>query len=330
MRKFLLVFIMLHLCSLSQSQILRGKILDQMTDSTISFASVYFNGTLSGTLSDKNGCFEMDISKYLSMPITISALGYYSVSLSGFSYDRPLSIYLTPKVFELKEVIVNAKGYAQERRNNIRLFKQQFLGKTFNALKCEIVNMNDITFTWDTYDETLKAFASKPILINNNALGYKITYYLDKFEYCVVTQSLRMIGNYIFREDTSAGKKQSETFERRRRSAYLGSRMHFFRSLWDKELNLNGFSIQNDYGTPALFLEMQKDSSTKYLKYRGDLIINYYQKLRGSVISMMQDSVCFDRQGYFDPLGISWTGEMARQRIADLLPYDYEVKKNHP
>ena len=42
---------------------------------------------------------------------------------------------------------------------------------------------------------------------------------------------------------------------------------------------------------------------------------------------MMQDSVCFDKQGYFDPLGISWTGEMARQRIADLLPYDYSMKK---
>ena len=327
MRKIILIFLILPLCSLCQAQTIRGKILDQLTDSTINFASVYFNGTLSGTLTDKNGYFELDISKYLSMPLTISALGYYSVNLSDFSHDKPLSIYLTRKVFELKEVFVKAKGYAQERRTNIRLFKQQFLGKTLNASKCEIINMNDIVFTYDANDETLKAFSSSPIQIDNKALGYKITYYLDKFEYCVTTQSLIMIGNYIFQENAGADKKQNETFEKRRRSAYLGSRMHFFRSLWEKELDLDGFTIANAYGTPALFLKMQKDSVTKYLKYRGNLVINYFQKSHGTVIYMMQDSVCFDKQGYFDPLGISWTGEMARQRIADLLPYDYSMKK---
>jgi hypothetical protein len=31
--------------------------------------------------------------------------------------------------------------------------------------------------------------------------------------------------------------------------------------------------------------------------------------------------------GYFDPSGISWEGEMARQRIADLLPFEYSLKE---
>jgi len=34
-----------------------------------------------------------------------------------------------------------------------------------------------------------------------------------------------------------------------------------------------------------------------------------------------------NQNGYFDPLGISWSGEMSKQRIADQLPYEYALKK---
>lgn len=327
-KRAIILLLLISFSRLGYSQIIKGRILDQYTDSTINYAAVYFNGTLVGTIADKNGYFELDVSKYISMPLTISALGYYSVNLTNFSSDNVLSIYLTPKVFELKEVVVSAKAYEQARRANIRLFKQQFLGKTFNALRCDITNIQDIILIYDSNSKTLKAFSSKPVLIDNNGLGYKITYYLDKFEYSETNQSLVLIGNYIFKENLTTNKKLNERYEKRRISAYLGSRMHFFRALWEGELNSNGFEILNSYGTPAMYLVMQRDSITEYLKYRGDLVINYFQKSNGSVISMTKDTVYFDKQGYFDPLGISWTGEMARQRIADQLPYEYLMKKS--
>ena len=180
-RKIIILLFLLSVCRSGLTQIIKGKILDQYSDSTISFASVYFNGTLAGTLADQYGYFELDISGYSSMPLTISALGYYSVTLTDFPADKIISIHLAPKVFELREVIVTAKAYAEARKTNIKLFKAQFLGQTFNALRCEIINTNDILLTYDSENETLKAFSSKPILINNNALGYKITYYLDQF-----------------------------------------------------------------------------------------------------------------------------------------------------
>jgi hypothetical protein len=242
MRKVILLFALVCCTVSGYSQIIRGQILDQYTDSTINYASVYFNGTLVGTNTDKNGYFDLDVSKYSSMPLTISALGYQSVNLTNFSGDEVLSIHLTPKVFELNEVIVTAKGYAQSRRAYIRVFKQQFLGKTFNALMCEITNIDDIIIKYDSTSYTLKAYSSKPILINNNRLGYKITYYLDTFQYCELKGSLLLTGNYIFKEQFNSNKKR---FENRRRSAYLGSRMHFIRCLWAGELKSNGFEIQN-------------------------------------------------------------------------------------
>ncbi len=81
--------------------------------------------------------------------------------------------------------------------------------------------------------DTLKAFALKPILIINKALGYNITYYLDKFEYYKPGNSFFFMGNIIFNEDST--KKM--LYERRRKNAFLGSRMHFFRALWTDDLN---------------------------------------------------------------------------------------------
>src|SRR5664280_3039543 len=84
--------------------------------------------------------------------------------------------------------------------------------------------------------DTLKAFASKPILINNNALGYKITYYLDKFEYYKKDRSMFFAGNMIFNEDLGINETQKQLYGERRNEAYLGSRMHFFRALWADDL----------------------------------------------------------------------------------------------
>ena len=115
------------------------------------------------------------------MPLTISSLGYYSTTFNDFSTDKIHRIYLVPKIFELNVVIISARAYARERRANLKIFKNEFLGKTVNSLSCEIVNEDDIILTYDSDNDTLKAFCSNPILVENKALGYSVTYFMDKF-----------------------------------------------------------------------------------------------------------------------------------------------------
>lgn len=43
------------------------------------------------------------------MPLTISALGYYSVTLTDFLLDKPFLIYLNSKVYELEEIVITTK-----------------------------------------------------------------------------------------------------------------------------------------------------------------------------------------------------------------------------
>ena len=333
MRKIILFLLLIKFCSIGYSQIIRGTIFDKSDNSKIKFASIYLNGTFVGTQSDLNGNFELDISKNASMPLTISYIGYYSVTLTGFSTDKPLLVYLTPKIYEMDEIVVSSKSLAMRRRANLNLFKNVFLGTTTNARNCEILNENDITFNYGSDRDTLKAFALKPILINNKALGYKITYYLDRFEYHKKDRSLLFTGNMIFNEDFAVEATHKQLYERRRKNAYLGSRMHFFRALWADDLISAGFKIKNPFGYNLNYNDVVEDihqdipgSHPKVLKYSEELSILYYTKL--SNIVFLKEKVNFNSDGYYDQSGasISWEGEMMVQRVGDMLPYTYSIK----
>jgi hypothetical protein len=334
MRKITLVFVLFSFCTIAYNQIIKGTILDQSTKSPIYFATVYFNGTFVGTFSDQNGNFEIDISKNKSMPLIISALGYYSTTVSDLSSNKYYKIYLKTKIFELDEVIIIAKGNAKirrERRANIKFFRDVFLGTTLNAQKCEIINEDDIMFKYSSSGDTITAFSLKPLLIENKALGYKIYYYLDNFKLSRQERYFSYSGNIIFLEDLAIRKEHMKSFERRREVAFLGSRMHFFRALWENDLDSTGYSVLNINYNKLCYndLVIQTDSLTKYLKNIGTLAISYYTKIPKTYITLSQDSVYFNKSGNFDGHGVMWDGEMAIQRIADQLPYEYSYKKNN-
>lgn len=325
MRKFILLLFLIGFYTVSYCQLIKGTIVDAKTKSTIYSASVYFDGTFVGTNSDLNGYFELDASKNSSMPLTISAIGYYSTRLVNYSSGKPLIIQLTPKVYELKEAVVKTKSLRWKRYRNLKLFKEEFLGTTANAFGCEITNENDITFNYDSDKDTLKAFALKPILIKNKALGYSVTYYLDKFEYYKKKRATFFSGNIIFTEYITTEKTLKSCYERRKQT-YLGSRMHFIRALWVNDLKANKFTIEDleykilNYGD----IVSLDDGNRKFIKYPRNLIIERGKAT--SYIFFLKEYVYFDKTGYFDPAGINWKGDMVDQRIADWLPYEYSTE----
>src|SRR3989339_1386537 len=156
MKRIVFVFLLISYGLTAYNQVIKGTVLEKETKEKIVFAAVYFDGSFVGTPSDMNGNFVLDITGNTNKPLTISALGYYSVTLTDFSTGIPLIIYLTPKVFEVKEVVINAKA----RMKNLKMFKENFLGTSENALRCEIMNEDDITLIFE--NDTLKAFAAKP------------------------------------------------------------------------------------------------------------------------------------------------------------------------
>lgn len=190
------------------------------------------------------------------------------------------------------------------------------------------MNENDITFNNGSSGDTLKAFASKPIVIYNNGLGYKIFYYLDKFEYCRKSESFLYKGSAIFNKYITSEIAQKKFFEKRRKNAYLGSRSHFFSSLWANDLKSNGFIVRNSKDEILNYedIVIVRDGFKKYLSYKGNLYIYYLSKSPNSYIELLKDQVFFDSTGYFDGSGVKIIGQMSIQRIGDLLPYGYKLK----
>jgi hypothetical protein len=328
MRKLILILLLLSIHFVAYNQVITGTVFDNKTKTVIYSAAVYFNGTSVGTLSDEKGNFSLDITKdHLTMPLTISAIGYYSFTLNNFSTSKPNMVFLNPKLFELNEVSVNAKFHSLARSENLTIFRNEFLGTTSNSMNCKILNEDDIRFKFSENRDTLKAFSTKPLLIENRALGYKVTYYLDKFDFDNVSKSFIFNGNVIFKEDTTITSSKKSYYERKRKNTYRGSRMHFFRALWTNDLNPEGFTVRNSAYENVTFRDIvvQKDGNKKYLRYRGDLGISYLTKQATSSLIFLKESVYFDANGYFEPNGIIWQGEIARQRIADQLPYEYSV-----
>ena len=327
MKKIILILLFASFNIVAFNQIITGTVLENNTNKP-NTATIYFNGTFVGTLSDLNGNFKLDISKNTLMPLTISSIGYYSVTLSDFLAHTPLVIYMTPKVYEVKEVVIASKSLAKRRVANLNLFRKVFLGLTDNGRNCKIINENDITFNYDNDRDTLKAFSSKPILINNMLLGYKITYYLDKFEYCKIDRSIFLKGSLIFNEDLANGDKHKKLYEIRRKDTYLGSRMHFFRALWANDLESAGFMVKNSSDKYFNYFDIVEDSlsvssgnHTKFLKNCNNLSILYDTRLTKMIF--LKGKVFFDKDGYFEQTNpsISWEGDMMDKRVGDMLPY---------
>jgi CarboxypepD_reg-like domain len=353
MRKLGIIIVFIGYFSAAHCQTFKGTVYDRLTDSTLSSAIIYISGTSIGIYSDIHGNFNLNISKYSSLPITISMLGYYSVTLSEHISNKMYDIYLSPKINELNEVVI--KGKKGKWETYLRIFKREFLGETENAMECNILNEKDLRFSYNSSSfgynsdsSTLIAFSSKPILIQNNSLGYTITYYLDKFKYSrikgenkEITETSTIMGNYIFKDDllTINEPGRSKVVERRK-SAYLGSRMHFFRllyggnlhqrptkyiiSLSDNNLFSKTFSIGSKTPINADSLVIRKDKISSYIRKEGDLYIKFGEKRSTIVVKM--DSAYFEKDGYYDPNAIEFSGEMSKQRIGDLLPFEYVLK----
>jgi len=115
--------------------------------------------------------------------------------------------------------------------------------------------------------------------------------------------------------------------------------MHFFRSLWSGDItNSKRYSIQDSNNVKLDYhdLVIQKGSLVaskngpvmqydKYLKNIGKIYIWYPKKKQFSNIEVSKE-VFFDKRGYYDPFDIIWYGDMAKQRMADMLPFDYTLQ----
>lgn len=325
MVRFFTLFLLISSFDVS-AQLIKGQILIFGTEDPLPYANVYYDGMYKGSISGEDGFFQLQPASSARAPIIVSAVGYHSTSIADYTSDEFIKIYLQPKVYSLDAVVVRFDGMTREEKEAI--FKKEFIGVSQNSLQCEILNIDDIDLVYNRKRSTIEAFAKNPILMHNKALGFKITYYLDQFK--TTGGSIFFSGNYFFEPDTALAGKNLARVEKKRKEAYLGSRMHFIRSLYESRLRQEGFSLLKFSSAPEDYSGLvvdREDGRSIFLKSR----IAVVYKGNGAAVTFLdknKDFTPISKNGFYDPIGISWSGAMANQRMGDLLPFEYILPGN--
>lgn len=203
--------------------------------------AVYLNNTMLGTTTDKNGEFSIPV-KEGQYELIVSYLGYKKVNFAfnTATYTKPLVFALEENAAVLDEVIIKKIVYDEEWKNNLSVFKRQFIGKTELAVDCEILNPEVLGFDYDYRKNKLTAFAKKPLQIKHKSLGYLITYELEDF---IIDNKVVTYLGYSRYQQLKGGKRKQKRWKKNRLKAYNGSPFHFFKSVLNDRFKKEGFIV---------------------------------------------------------------------------------------
>jgi hypothetical protein len=338
LRTFLSLTIVFFVSLNSNAQSLgsiEGKILDAKTKESLPGASVYLANTSIGTAANVDGSFLLDKITRGKYDLTVSMLGYKTVSKPMVFNDNSVKnfiIYLNEEAIELNLIEVKAKRVV----NNYDLskFQKYFLGSTQNANRCKIVNGYDLQIINNA--SWLTASAKKPIEIVNNALGYRVIYVLKEFTLNKTNNMLRMSGVPRFENLVPENDKQQRRWTRERDRAYYGSVEHFIRSLKKRELKKNRFTLTNWDGIEINEQKLLLPNQDSVISYRGKIkvifsgefseVYNKQQKFQESYIDFTGRNVTIYSNGKFEPFEDALLQEYFgwSSGVAELMPLGYQ------
>jgi hypothetical protein len=322
MKRYLPLILMLIISCLAHAQTITGRVLRMSGDSAVVGASVYYSGSMNGTITNKLGFFSLSGGQ-AKVPVIVSCVGYNSEVVADYSLDKPITVYLRPKTQLMREVQIGSDGMSRLEKE--REFKKQFIGTSYYAINCTIVNLSEIDLDYDRDSETLTAFCNKPIIIKNQKLGYIINYYLDTF----ASQSKGHIiysGNYLFKEDTAGvGPTEVRRIKTARENVYEGSRMQFVRMLWRDKLDKADFEIfDNLFKTiPVDSIIYKNAAGEKYVHLKTGVRIAYKKDYHNLGLLSARERWSFINKNGFYRSGLIWTGRMSYQRVGDMLPFEF-------
>lgn len=222
--------------------VIEGKITEEGKGKPVVNANVYILKTLLGSSSGTDGKYEIKNIPDGYFTVVVSHVNYKTVK-KVISLDKnktvSLNFKLKPKLLQLPEIVVEGTE-DEEWEDNFKLFKQQLLGIDLNARQCEILNPYSVEFT-KTAGGWLKAKCKEPIIINNYALGYKLTYFLEYFE--TNGRTTKFSGQPYFEEIKPHNGEDENIYKNNRLKTYCGSLTHFLRTLIEQYDYLKGNSV---------------------------------------------------------------------------------------
>lgn len=276
---------------LAQNQ-LNGTIRDSETGKPVAFATVFFANTTLGTSSNQDGVFVINRIPSGKYDLTVTIVGYQTDQRSVEFHGRDvleLDIRLTPDDKMLREVVVMPDTAGWKR--NYADFVRHFLGTSKYAESCRIQNPKDVKLFFDPSDGVLVAHAKKPIIIDNQALGYRIEYYLKQFELNSAAGTFFIYGIPRFELLTPRNERETRKWERERERVYTGSLLHFMRAWHGGQWSESGFNVARVYRIPNRERPPEDILKRKIAEYRARAIQNGSLTIRINSFDRKEDSL---------------------------------------
>jgi len=226
----------------SQAGTVRGRVLDAETNAPLPGTHVFIVQSMNGTVTDSTGRFRLDEVPSGVKRLYMSRVGYANKAVTFRPIpDRTqvLTLRLKPEVLESPPVTVSAER-DEEWYERLDQFKRLFVGASAYAEKCTFVNPEVLRFEEKWWGK-FKARAEKPVIIENRALGYRLTYFLKEFEES--GPMVRWDGEPLFAPLTPRDSSEAARWRKNRREAYRGSLRHFLRALLDDRLEEEQFDL---------------------------------------------------------------------------------------
>jgi len=161
---------------------LEGRVVAADTGEPLEDAHVFIATSMIGTTTDSNGKYRLDNVPLGAQRLYVSMLGFEPALRDLLLREaRVLSFdfELAPTVLEAGEIVVEAER-DEKWQKRLERFIDLFIGETPNADSVKITNAEILDFT--DRGGTLRAMAAGPLIIENRALGYRVQYFLKDFE----------------------------------------------------------------------------------------------------------------------------------------------------
>jgi len=246
-----LFFVLLCLTTFAAQaqQLLKGRVVDAKTNEPLEHVSVYLNTTTRGTATNAKGEFTLPLPTG-SYEVIVSYLGYEPIVYAINSDSLPPPVLFKLQVKENMLGVVEIKGQRDALwYDNLEVFKEHFLGRSWIARTCKLLNPEALVIDFDHNTGLLSVRANEPLLIENTALGYRLEYLLTEFNYRTKESYVSYQG-YARYELMGGGRSRQRRWEKNRQTAYNGSVMHFARALQQKRLEEEGFNLRRLYRLP--------------------------------------------------------------------------------
>jgi len=355
MKRLIYSFLLLGLCAGLQAQNIHisGKVIDAESKEPLTGASVFAQNTTTGTISDKEGKFFIELRPG-GYDLIFSYTGYQTTTTRVTDNNDSINIELQKQDNSMGEVVIKSSNKVFDGWEKYgSFFTDHFIGTTPFAAQCTLLNPEVLEFFYYRKTEKLKVLATEPLLISNKALGYTLRYELDSFMYYYPTEISSYRGYSFFTEDTAASRFEEREWKLNRSKVYYGSKLHFMRSYYDSTLKQEGFLIDvldekdttrfyriaNPYdpdyyiaddNTSEIEIFFPTKITVSYTRqspekgYLAQYALPADVKMQLSYIDIMKPVTIKGNGYYYDQKNWINQGYWSWKNIADQLPFDYE------